>query len=240
MDQQPSSSNEVNSQPVISKGPFNKDDQTEIENLYKNLTKLLDKAGLNEKCTPAVLRAKCANDMGYGSGGLDGCEAIISKMIIRWWKSKGEEQLKKKTEQAAKEKDKVEKAAKAAAISAAATSAKGTGKQEKGSAPSSSSAQTKEIYQKLRTLAKEIEKVKLLEGISDLPDTDTKVKKLRKRFIDANMILSDPPTDQELQRIRDAHKRTQEDSAGKRKNPDDPESQSEKKAKIEEQSKPEH
>jgi len=188
---------------------FNKADEAQLAELYTLNVKLLDKAGLNEKCTPKVLRQKLANDMGLGQHGLNGCESVLSKMIIRWWKASGEKQhtTKLEKEAAGVGKSKESKEAKPEKVAV---------KTEKPAAAPSSSKYSKETYQKMRQLVKDIDKSKLLEGISDLPDNETKMKSLRKRMLEAlgvDTVLSDPPTDKEMESVREAHKKSM-DSIG--------------------------
>jgi len=225
---------------------FNREDEKETTELFKEIVRLCDKAGLNEKCTPKVLRQKLANDMGFGQGGLDGCEAMISKMIIRWWKQKGEEQwkLKKKKDEGAnsggskpskseKEKEKVVKTEKEKVAPSSSSSPRSS---------DSSSKYTKELYQKLRGLAKDTDRVKLLDGISDLPDTETKIKMLRKRFLEekgAGFSFSEIPTDKEIETIRGSHKKNDDGiGSGKQKVKEDDHHQegspAAKKAKVQE------
>lgn len=222
--------------PQPSAGSTSTSDTEFMANLYQALVKLLDKAGLNEKCTPAALRNKCAANMGMETGALDGHQVVIHKMVIRWWKSKGEEALKRvkeeqdkeeqdkkdKKEKEAKKAEKSDKAEKAAKAEKAEREQKEQRKAEKAErAASSSSAKPtgapaalaanpeqdvlSEIYKKLRLLAKDLNARAFMEGIHTLESTKLKVQTLRQRFLDADMFVSEDPTDAEMQAIRDKH-----------------------------------
>jgi len=106
----------------------------------------------------------------------------------------------------------------------------------------SSSKYTKELYQKLRGLAKDTDRVKLLDGISELPDTETKIKMLRKRFLEekgAGFSFSEIPTDKEIETIRGSHKKNDDGiGSGKQKVKEEDQHQegshTAKKAKVQE------
>ena len=217
--------------------PFDSGSKEDLELLYNSVVKLCDKAGINEKCTPSVLRAKLANDMGLGTGGLDGCEVILSKMIIRWWKAKGEEQLKQKKLKDAKQQQQNDKGKEAvAAVKPKTEKAPAAAPAAAASAPAAAAAAAasgqdkivREVYNKLRLVVKEMGKASILDGISDLPDLDTKLSTLRKRVMNAtNATLSEMPTDEEIEAIRSMAGKS------KREGGEDEEAAATKKQKVE-------
>lgn len=185
---------------------FDKDNQQFLEDIYKNLVKWLDRAGLNDKCTPLLLRAKLTNDMQFIPGELDSLEAqhVLHKMIIRWWKAAGEkrhEEENKKSKTAGK--DSKVAAAAASSSSSSLSASKNDVKVEK-TASSASREAIKELYQKLRSLAKETNNQALLADVNTLESTEAKVTELRKRFLErAKVNISKSPTEQELKDIRE-------------------------------------
>lgn len=193
-------------------------DKDLMENVYKALTKLLDKAGHNDKCTPALLRQKCATNMGLASTALDKYQFIIHKMIIKWWKASGEKEKEKKTDKAdkkaekadkaekkAEKVEKAEKAEKAEKTEKKAEKAEKAEKTEKKAAPSSS-ASLSSLSSASASVKKEVDPVK--------EQLNTIYKKLRMlakdlkatAFMDGLAVLetTESKVSTLLQRFRDA------------------------------------
>ena len=187
---------------------FDKDNQQCMEDIYKNLVKLLDRAGLVDKCTPALLRAKITNDMHFIPGELDSLESqhVLHKMIIRWWKASGEKrhQEMKKPKNAGKDSKGASAAPAVAASSSSSSSSSGSKNDVKAEKNSSAREAIKELYQKLRSLAKETDNQALLADVNTLESTEAKVAELRKRFLEqAKVNIGKAPTEQELKEIRE-------------------------------------
>jgi hypothetical protein len=184
---------------------FDKDNQQFLEDIYKNLVKWLDRAGLSDKCTPLLLRAKMTNDMQFIPGELDSLEAqhVLHKMIIRWWKAAGEKRHEEEKKKSKTGKDSKVAAAAASSSSSSSSASKNDVKAEK-TASSASREAIKELYQKLRSLAKETNNQALLADVNTLESTEAKVTELRKRFLErAKVNISKSPTEQELKDIRE-------------------------------------
>jgi len=152
------------------------------EVLDSTIYRLLGKAGLDPRCTPAILRAKTEQKLKLEKDELLPYRVRIKKLIIKWWKE---------TQMGANSGDK-----RPAATDS--SSAKKKVKTEGGSADAASDLDILTKYKAWRTYTKALKRNELLEGLTDIPVIEEKVAELRKRLAAAGFRSSDPPTGAEI------------------------------------------
>jgi len=152
------------------------------EVLDSTIYRLLGKAGLDPRCTPAILRAKTEQKLKLEKDELLPYRVRIKKLIIKWWKE---------TQMGASGGEK-------RPATADSSSAKKKVKTEDGSADANPDLDILTKYKAWRTYTKALKRNELLEGLTEISVIEEKVAVLRKRLSAAGFKSSNPPTAAEI------------------------------------------
>lgn len=161
------------------------------EVLDSTIYRLLGKAGLDPRCTPAILRAKTEQKLKLEKDELLVYRVRIKKLIIKWWK---ETQMGD-----AKSGDK------RPAASAESSSAKKIKKEGGSSEAVNPDLDILTKYKAWRHYTKALNQHVLLEGLTDISVVEEKVAELRKRLSAAGFKSSNPPTGAEIAAAEKEH-----------------------------------
>jgi DNA replicative helicase MCM subunit Mcm2 (Cdc46/Mcm family) len=140
------------------------------EELFSHIVKLLNKAGLDPRLTPRVLRKKLEERMKVSEGVLKPSRELIKKNILKWYKKNCEEDYKKVVESVQPKK--------------ATIVEKEVNIEEK-------------TLSQIGKLAKAVGKSSLFTAVKDA-DVKTKIKTVSEKLKEAGYIFSSCPTDIEI------------------------------------------
>ena len=149
--------------------------------LDQTVTKYLSRAGTDPRCTPKVLREKTEDKMKLERGTLEAFKPRIKKLIIKWWKESGKEQVSNSTKVKEEMPDKVTPAV---------------------VPPSEEEVR---MWKAFKAFAKASGKgAELLAGLNEIKVAGDRIAALRKRVVDAGLSFSDPhPTESEISAMKD-------------------------------------
>ena len=160
------------------------------EVLDSTIYRLLGKAGLDPRCTPAILRAKTEQKLKLEKDALLVYRVRIKKLIVKWWK---ETQMGD-----AKSGDK-------RPVAADSSSAKKIKKEGSSSDAVNPDLEILTKYKAWRQYTKALNQHVLLEGLTEISAVEEKVAELRKRLSAAGFKCSNPPTGAEIAAAEKEH-----------------------------------
>jgi hypothetical protein len=153
----------------------------DIATLDGTVTKYLHRAGLDERCTPRVLRGKVEEKMKLDKGDLDPYKLRIKKLIIKWWKETQVSGNGNGSATATKSpSDKSSSSSKGGSSDRGTTAT--TSVVPKHDISGNTAEQNDEIYKALKRYAKALGQSELISGLGELPNSADKIARLLKRL----------------------------------------------------------
>ncbi len=169
--------------------------------LDQTVTKYLSRAGTDPRCTPKVLREKTEDKMKLDRGTLDAFKPRIKKLIIKWWKETGRDQVGNNGTSSSKIKAESRDTVAPAIVP-----------------PSEEEVRT---WKAFKAFSKASGKgAELLMGLNEIKVAGDRIAALRKRVIDANLSFSDPhPTESEIAAMKDSQNKKRPLEGGEAEEP---------------------
>ena len=149
------------------------DSAVDIPTLDATVMKYLNRAGLDPRCTPRLLRSKTEEKMGLTKNDLEIYKPRIKKLIVKWWKE---------THSASGGPGLSSTSAKVSAPSPAPAPVKKEIVLDDHGLSKKSEEERLEIYKSFKKYAKCLERADLIQGLGELETTILKIQRLLKRL----------------------------------------------------------
>lgn len=170
--------------------------------LDQTVTKYLSRAGTDPRCTPKMLREKTEDKMKLERGTLDAFKPRIKKLIIKWWKETGKEQV-----------------GNGSTSSAANVKEESPGK----AAPEVVKPSEEEVktWKAFKAFAKASGKsAGLLAGLNEIKVAGERIAALKKRIEEAGLSFSEPyPTEEEIAGMKEGQEKKRSLEGGEAEEP---------------------